>query len=337
MTATELSRLESVDLRTVWQSEPGEFTPWLARPENVALLGETLGLELVVESREARVGPFRADIVCRDTGYGSPDGALVLIENQLGRTDHSHLGQLLTYAAGLDAVSVVWIAQPFTDEHREALDWLNRKTGQGVNFFGLEIELWKIADSPVAPKFNIVAKPNDWAPIVTTSNDISGIKGQQLEFWIEFEEFVRAKGSNINFRNPRPQHWMPHSIGRSGMNFSSIISAMPPVARVELVLTGDEAKNHFELLKLKQESIEEEIGADLNWRNPPNAKRAVIEVKRELDFRIPSEREEAKEWLYDNLVRFHEVLKPRALALDAPDRPPAQFTSLRSPSGRLAS
>ena len=128
MTAIELSRLESVDLRNVWESEPGEFTPWLAKPENITLLGETLGLELVVESTEAGVGPYRADIVCRDTGYNSPDGSLVLIENQLGRTDHSHLGQLLTYAAGLDAVSVVWIAQPFTDEHRAALDWLNQKT-----------------------------------------------------------------------------------------------------------------------------------------------------------------------------------------------------------------
>ena len=317
MTAVELSRLEPVDLRTVWQSEPGEFTPWLARPENIALLGEALGLELVVVSREAGVGPYRADIVCRDTGYDSPDGALVLVENQLGRTDHSHLGQLLTYAAGLDAVSVVWIAQPFTEEHRGALDWLNQKTEQSVSFFGLEIELWKIADSPVAPKFNIVVKPNDWAPSIIIDSDISETQRQQLEFWIDFEAFVKSRDADINCQNPRPQSWMPHSIGRSGMNFSSIISALPPVLRVELVLSGDEAKAHFSLLELERESIEEEMEVDLNWRNPPNAKRAVIEVKRELDFRIPAQREAAKEWLYENLVRFHEVLKPRTLALDA--------------------
>ncbi len=317
MTAFELSRLEPVDLRAIWQSEPGDFTPWLARPENIALLGEALGLELVVVSKEADVGPYRADIVCRDSGYDSPGGALVLVENQLGRTDHSHLGQLLTYAAGLDAVSVVWIAQPFTEEHRVALDWLNQKTEQSVKFFGLEIELWKIADSPVAPKFNIVVKPNDWAPSVIIDPDISETKRQQLEFWIDFEAFVKSRDAGINCQSPKPQHWMPHSIGRSGMHFSSIISAMPPVVRVEFVLTGDDAKDHFSLLELKRESIEEEMDLDLNWRNPPNAKRAVIEVKRELDFRIPSQREAAREWLYENLVRFHEALKPRALALDA--------------------
>ena len=323
MTAIELGRLKAVDLREIWQSEPGEFTPWLAKPENITLLGETLGLELVVESTEAGVGPYRADIVCRDTGYDSPAGSMVLIENQLGRTDHSHLGQLLTYAAGLDAVAVVWIAHPFTDEHRKALDWLNQKTEQSVNFFGVEIELWKIADSPIAPKFNIVAKPNDWIPSIITGSEISDTKRQQLEFWIDFESFVKLQDSDIKFQNPKPQHWMPHSIGRSGMNFSSIISAMPSVVRVELVLSGDEAKDHFSLLELERESIEEEMDVDLNWRNPPNAKRAVIEVKRDLDFRNPSQRQAAMRWLYDNLVKFHEVLKPRALALNAADAPPA--------------
>ncbi len=319
MTAIELSRLESVDLSKVWQSEPGEFTPWLAKPDNITLLGEALGLELVVESTEAPVGPYRADIVCRDTGYDSPDGSLVLIENQLGRTDHSHLGQLLTYAAGLDAVAVVWIAHPFTDEHRTALDWLNQKTEQSVNFFGLEIELWKIADSPIAPKFNIVAKPNDWIP----SPDISDIKRQQLEFWIDFEAFVKSQDFDIKFQNPKPKHWMSHTIGRPGMHFSSIISARPSVVRVELVLSDDEAKDHFSLLELEAESIEEEMDVVLNWRNPLNAKRAVIEVKNDLDFRNPSQRQAAMRWLYANLVKFHEVLKPRALALDAADAPPA--------------
>ncbi len=141
-TSPTLGRLEQVDLREVWQNEAGQFTPWLAQVDNIALLADTLGLELEVEAQEKGVGPFRADIDCRDTS----DGTLVLIENQLERTDHTHLGQLMTYAAGLDAVTIVWIAERFTDEHRAALDWLNEITGEKVGFFGLEDEpaLWPV-------------------------------------------------------------------------------------------------------------------------------------------------------------------------------------------------
>lgn len=135
------------------------MTPWLAQAENLELLGETLGLELEFEAQERNVGAFRADILCKDTA----DDSWVLIENQLEKTNHSHLGQLITYAAGLDAVTIVWLARKYTEEHRAALDWLNGNTDRGINFFGLEIEVWRIGDSPPAPKFNVISKPNDWS------------------------------------------------------------------------------------------------------------------------------------------------------------------------------
>lgn len=149
-----LGRLERIDLRNAWLSESSSFTPWLAESANMKLLGDAIGIELEVEAQEKDVGPFRADILCKDTATGH----WVLIENQLERTDHTHLGQLMTYAAGLDAVTIVWLAQRFTEEHRAALDWLNRVTDERINFFGLEIELWRIGDSPMAPKFNVVSK-----------------------------------------------------------------------------------------------------------------------------------------------------------------------------------
>ena len=155
---TELGRLERVDLGTIWADEAQNFTPWLAKEANLAILGETIGVELELEAQERNVGPFRADILCKDTA----DGSWVLIENQLRRTDHVHLGQLLTYAAGLHAVTIVWVAAQFTEEHRATLDWLNDITGDEFRFFGLEIELWRIGSSPPAPKFNVIAKPNDW-------------------------------------------------------------------------------------------------------------------------------------------------------------------------------
>src|SRR4029453_748307 len=109
MTDQVLGRLERVDLREIWVSEATGFTPWLARPENMAVLSETLKIELELEAQERAVGPFRADLLCKDMGTDR----WVLIENQLERTDHTHLGQLLTYASGLEAVTIVWIAAPF--------------------------------------------------------------------------------------------------------------------------------------------------------------------------------------------------------------------------------
>ena len=162
VTAARLGKLERVDVRKVWLGEASDFTPWLALPDNITLLGEAIGLELEVQAQETSVGRFRADILCKDTTTGH----FVLIENQLERTDHIHLGQLMTYAAGLDAVTVIWVSPRFTDEHRAALDWLNRMTTEGLNLFGLEIEVWRIGDSPMAPKFNVVSQPNDWAKTV---------------------------------------------------------------------------------------------------------------------------------------------------------------------------
>src|SRR5437762_8950858 len=151
MNPKSLGRLEKIPLREVWTNESSDFTPWLARGENLKLLAETVGIELECEAQEKEVGPFRADILCKNTATDS----WVLIENQLERTDHCHLGQLLTYAAGLEAVTIVWVAERFTEEHRATLDWLNERTDEKINFFGLEVELWRIGDSAIPPKFNI--------------------------------------------------------------------------------------------------------------------------------------------------------------------------------------
>ena len=90
-----LGTLERVPLRDAWPHEAVDFIPWLAQEDNMAVLGDELGMELALEAQEKDVGPFRADILARDV----QSDQLVLIENQLDKTDHGHLGQLLTYAA----------------------------------------------------------------------------------------------------------------------------------------------------------------------------------------------------------------------------------------------
>lgn len=154
---SQLSRLVRVDLREAWPHEAANFTPWLAEEENLRLLGDTLGLELQLEAIEKPVESFSADILAKDTISGN----MVVIENQLEQTDHNHLGQILTYAAGLNARTVIWIAREFRDPHRAAIDYLNEISSPDHNFFGVQLELYRIENSPYAPRFNIVAKPND--------------------------------------------------------------------------------------------------------------------------------------------------------------------------------
>lgn len=225
MPPVNLGRLERVGLRHAWASEASDFTPWLAQPENIVLIGDAIGVILEVQSTERRVGPFRADILCRDVA----DDSWVLVENQLERTDHVHLGQLITYAAGLDAVTVVWIAEHFTEEHRAALDWLNRSTNEGINFFGMEIELWRIGDSAFAPKFNVVCRPNDWARMLVRDAEraeaggLSETRQKQLAYWQAFIDRLHDSESPLRPEGAKPRGYLKLAFGKSGFSLTATL------------------------------------------------------------------------------------------------------------------
>ncbi len=315
MNKPTLGRLAGVSLREVWLSEAADFTPWLALPENLKFLAETIGIELECEAQEKEVGPFRADILCKDTATGN----WVLIENQLERTDHTHLGQLLTYAAGLDAVTIVWITQRFTEEHRAALDWLNEKTEEGINFFGLEVELWRIGDSPIAPKFNIVSKPNEWSRTVreTAKGELKGDRAIQFNFWAAYKDFVKAN-SQILCAKPYPQNWMRHPIGRTGAWLASIASTwnsltnsyLMPELRVEFILDGRNSKQEFTVLETRKLEIQDAIDVPLTWHNPADARQCRIYTRTDADIRNQSLWPEQHKWLLETLERFDRVFRP---------------------------
>lgn len=313
-----IGRLEPVLLRELWETEAQDFTPWLAEERNISLLGDTLQLDLEVQAQEKEVGPFRADILCKDTA----NNAWVLIENQLERTDHTHLGQLMTYAAGLDAVTIVWLASRFTEEHRAALDWLNRITEEGISFFGLEIELWRIGSSPIAPKFNIVARPNDWSKTVKTDakkGQLSETQNMQLEYWTQFREFMQGSGTPLRCQKPQPCNWTSFAIGRAYFTLVAKINSQAKEGAVFLCISGAEKEAHFNLLKTHyREQVEGQMQYDLEWRELPEAKESQIVVH--LNNADPSDREDwpkQHKWLKAVLEKFNGVFRPIVKELDA--------------------
>lgn len=321
MPIPQLGRLEQVDLRNIWDSESGSFTPWLAKEENLAMLGDMIGIDLELESQEKWVGPFRADILCKDTATDQ----WVLIENQLERTDHNHLGQLMTYAAGLEAATIVWIAERFTDEHRAALDWLNEITAEKFNFFGLEMELWRIGGSPIAPKFNIVSKPNDWSRTVTTAatGELSETKQIQREYWGELGKTLIQRHSVVKPQKPLAQHWTNFALGRSHFVLVAFANTQKKRIAVGLVLTGPDAKAHYHLLNKDREIIEKEIGTSLDWEELPGKKESHIMLRRlNSDPTDRSKWQEQDNWLADKLEKFYQVFANRVKNLDADEYTP---------------
>lgn len=309
----DLGRLERVDVRDIWKHEATDFTPWLAQDENIKLLGDTIGLDLEVQSVEKPVGPFRADILCKDTAEDN----WVLVENQLERTDHLHLGQLMTYAAGLHAVKIVWIAPRFTDEHRAALDWLNEITGEDFSFFGLEIELWRIEDSPIAPKFNVVCKPNDWsltvsgAARVIASGDLSETRSIQLEYWQRLREMLQDREGPIRPTKPQAKNWIMYSVGGKDCRLVSFIHIKEKYIRVQLLIGGTNAKPHFHLLKERRQGIEAQLGESLEWKENPSKTESHLNLYlRDCNPADKDAWDKQHLWFCEKLEAFHRVFAP---------------------------
>jgi len=309
--STKFGKLEKVDLRELWIGESTDFTPWLAMEENIAELGEAIGLELEVMEQEQRVGVFRADILCKDI----VNDHFVLIENQLERTDHTHLGQIMTYAAGLDAVTIIWIARSFAEEHRAAVDWLNNITDESINFFGIEIEAYKIGDSLPAPSFNIVAKPNDWTRSVklsTTSGKISDTKQFQLEFWIALKKYLEESGSFLKCGKPYPQHWLNFSLGKSNFGIAAICSTRDNSIRVDFNIGEKGSKSRFNKLKTLCETESKQIfGEELSWNELPDAQYSVINIRKDVDVMDKSLWKEQHEWLRETIEKFDKYFRPK--------------------------
>ena len=304
-----------MDLRDVWSSEASDFTPWLAKEDNISLLGDAIGLELEVESQEKNVGPFRADILARDLTINH----YVLIENQLEQTNHNHLGQIMTYAAGLDAFSIIWIAKSFTEEHRAALDWLNRITEENINFFGIEIEVIQIGDSLPAPQFKVVAKPNDWSKSVRSSantGEVTDTKLKQQQYWTQFKEYVENNGSPFKVQKPAPQHWTIIALGRSNFQLSLTVNSQSHVICVNLEISGEHAKENFDKLRdLYEEDSKEHISTDIEWLRLDDRKSCMVKLSKSFNFIDESSREAQFAWFVEYVKKYINYFRPKVKSI----------------------
>lgn len=253
--------LQKLDLRSIWQNEAIDFTPWLA--DNISALGETLGMELELVEKEANVGDFSLDLLAKDLGTGDA----VIIENQLTSTDHDHLGKLLTYAAGFDASTVIWIAGDIREEHRQALEWLNQRTDSQSQFFGIVVEVLRIDDSSPAYNFKLVVYPNEWQK---TRRVVPGPTPRAEAYRNYFQLLIDELRERYKFTGAKiaqPQNWYSFASGFTGITYAASY-AQGGQARVEIYIDkGDSAENKrlFDWLAENQDSIEQELGGSLAW------------------------------------------------------------------------
>ena len=301
-------------MRDIWPNET-DFSAWLAEADGLVLLGETLEMDLDEAETEKQVGPFSADVVCRGVG------GVVVVENQFGRTDHDHLGKLLTYSAGLESATIVWIAETFVTQHRAALDWLNAQTVQEVRFFGLEIGLCKIEGSPLAPQFRIVSQPNDW-----TRSGGGSAKGQRAvspmgelcqAFWGEFLDFLKSEGTSLPVERlaASTATFLVIGIGRTDFWLEPVITQNRGI-RAALGLPGWA----FVLLLEGKEAIEAGAGIQWEWQEPNSAgKRARIRVANpDFDASDKEQWREQHQWLKKHLELLDKAFRPRIQKLEKP-------------------
>jgi len=312
---TPLGKLERIPLRKAWAHEAGEFTPWLAQPDNLNLLAEALGLdELEPVGTEHPVGDFKVDILCTD------NGGKVIIENQLEKTNHTHLGQILTYAAGVGARKVIWVAESFRTEHVAALEFLNQHTTDELDFFAVEIELWRIGDSPMAPSFNVVVKPNDWAKTgqqnAKAAATMTPTKQRQLKFWTDWSAWLQAKGSAFRPQKPLPQHWTNIALGRAGIHLAATVNSREGRVGMEVYIDHENSKAMFKQLLAQKDAIESELKAKLDWQELPDGHACrILQVRPESPLENEAQWPAYFAWLEEAGLRMTDVFKQRVKAL----------------------
>lgn len=353
MAQRKLARLERVVLREVWGDDPEEFISWLKQSANLSFLGNAIGCELALSDGE--VGS--ADIWLKDATTARP----VLVKVQFDDSGDAKIGQMLTGAAGADEVSLVLLADNLDERQRSALAWLNRVTSPSVNLFGLEVDFWQIGDSPFAPTLTVVVRPegaaersetiakptetpipaptNSAIRIGLSSNSSSSPVGggptnasaaksapQLLEYWLAFNGHLLHRKSIVIGQKPTASNWMSFPMGGQSFGLIATVNPRDHFIAVGLVLSGAEAKNNFQLLQHSKVSIENEIGAPLEWQELPEKPESRILLRRYgVDPDNRSLWDDQHSWLAEKLEKFQKAFVLRVEALNSDDETDSAF------------
>ena len=304
--ASNIGKLAKVDLREIWKNEEYDFSSWLAEDGNLALLSDEIGIPIRLLEKEAGVGKYSVDILAEEERTGRK----IIIENQLEKTNHDHLGKIITYAAGHDASIVIWLFKDITEEHRAAIDWLNENTGEDRLFFAIRIEAWRINDSDPAPKFEVVCKPNEWAKVVKRSSEGKGLGEtdlKKLDFWTKLKSYALEKKVPSFRQTPRPQHWYDISIGSSEAHIGLTMNTRDNLLGCEIYINDN--KPLFNFLKSQQVAVEQQLGAKLEWIEAKKACR-VVQRKENADIDHEAGIAALFDWLIDRAIAFEKVFGP---------------------------
>lgn len=315
----ELGKLTSVDPREVWKHEAHEFTPWLLA--NADALGEALGIDLELNAAEHPVGGFSLDLIGQDL----TNNCVLMIENQLAPTDHTHLGQVITYAAGTEARTVVWIATAFREEHRQALDFLNSLAGEQARFFGIEVSTVRIGSSLPAPLFRLRAQPNDWHAQVAAaarSSALSGKASLYQAFWGRFLDRVRAERPGwTRAQKPPASNWlsMPCPF-KGGPNYGVSFGSQGRIKTELYIDYPDDAERAlalFQQLADLKDTIEATFGGGLSWEELPGRRACRIAVYGPGDVAHGHEFDEYIAWFLDTGDRLRAAIAAVTDRVDA--------------------
>jgi hypothetical protein len=299
----KLGTLKRLPARTIWNDEARDFTPWLF--ENIQELGLALSFELQVERSEVACGPYSADIVAVDTLTSQR----VVIENQIGKTDHDHLGKCLTYTAVLEASTVIWIATEFTPEHKKALDWLNDHTRDEISFYGVQLELWQIDDSKPAFKFNVICKPNIAVrQAAQTLSELSDVRKTQLDFWTKFHERLALTKKIGSLQAPRGQYWYNISVGKSNIVLSATFNTDLYTTGIRIYIRHQVAEQVLKFLSDYKDEIHAAVGEEMTWNPNPEAKDKVITISKAFQPNNEKSQEDILKWLVSVTLSLREAL-----------------------------